>query len=270
MDELLERNPKTLIYDIEVSPTVGYTYGRWQTNVLEVIKEPILMSIAWKWLGEKKTHSLCIADTPTYHTDPDYDYFVVKKLWELLDEADIAIGHNNKRFDNKMANTFFLQYDLGPASPYKSIDTYQSAKKQFKLGSAGLDNMCRMLGIGSKTKEKHSDLWWTCLNGNPKEKKKAWAKMCKYNERDVEIDEKLYLKIRPFMTTEHPNIARISNDSTCCPICGCSGCLQKRGFAYTNTYVYQRYFCKKCRHWSKGRSSIKEGDVKPDFVSYNG
>ena len=60
-----EREAKVLMADLEVSPSLGYTYGQWQTNVIKIERPPVLLSFAWKWLGEKETHCLTLHDRAT-------------------------------------------------------------------------------------------------------------------------------------------------------------------------------------------------------------
>ena len=45
--------PKILVYDLENSPLVSYTWGLYEQNVVGVQKDWYIMSFAYKWLGEK-------------------------------------------------------------------------------------------------------------------------------------------------------------------------------------------------------------------------
>ena len=44
-----------------------------------------------------------------------------------------------------------------------------------------------------------------------------------------------------------------------CPNCASSN-LGKRGFTYTNVSKFQRYICKDCGAWSRGRSNLANRD----------
>ena len=60
----------------------------------------------------------------------------------------------------------------------------------------------------------------------------------------------------------HPNVGNYINDAVPhCPKCG-STKVEKRGFMYTNVAIYQRYRCKDCGGWSRGRKNVREDKVK--------
>lgn len=259
-----EREAKILVYDLEITPTLGYTYGLWQTNVIKVEQQPYLMSFSYRWYGDKtKTICRALPDMETYKVDPTNDYLLVKELWHLFDEADVVVAHNAARFDNRVATAFFLEHGLLPPSPYKTVDTLQAAKRYARFGSNSLNSLGDLFNLGQKTKETHGGLWYDCLQGD----KKAWAKMKKYNDQDVNILYKLYEKLRPWITN-HPNIARITNRPESCPKCG-SHKLQQRGQRTTNVSRYFRYHCQDCGGWCAGRQAFrKDEDVKPSYVNY--
>lgn len=247
-----KKKARILIYDLEVSPTLGWTYGLWDTRVIKVEKQPEIMSISWRWYGDKKIHHLSMAD--------ENELGIVKTIRELFDEADIVVAHNANKFDNKVATASFLRYDLAPPSPYKTVDTLRVARGIAKLGSNSLNSLGELFGIGSKTKVTHGDLWYDCLRGD----KKAWSKMKTYNNQDVELLTKLYDKLRPYINN-HPNIANINGDNGC-PKCG-SHSLERRGVRHTNAGTYQRFRCNDCGGWCSGRTGEKP-QKRPELVNY--
>ena len=173
------RNAKVLIYDEEVSPRLGYYYGAYEVTPIKEVRPPILLSVAWKWLGEKDTHCLTLYDRPT--VDPYNDKLLVNELWNLMDEANIVVGFNSKRFDDKMANYFFIKHNMTPPSPYKQVDVLQSARRYFKFDKNNLDYLGKLLVGGGKTDQTYTDFWEDLLEGNKKEKKAASEGMKKYN-----------------------------------------------------------------------------------------
>lgn len=256
------REPKILIYDIEVTPILGYTYGLWKTNVIKVEKEPYLMSFAYKWYDKKRTKCLTLADMDTYKVDPENDYLLVKELWKLLDEADVVITHNGNRFDNKVANAFFIRHKLNPPSPYKQLDTLQIAKSTARFSSNSLNNLGELLGIGKKTNETHGSLWRKCIDGDLD----AWKKMAKYNIQDVDLSCKLYDILRPYAKT-HVNLARLANKPDACPYCLEEGSLIRQGYRTTQRGKFQKYSCKKCGAWCSSATAEKDGDIKPRYTT---
>lgn len=246
----METTAKILIYDLEVSPILGWTYQLWDARVLKVEQNASIMSISWRWYGEKVTHHANLVNV-TRVNDDTANLALVKLIRKLFDEADIVVAHNANRFDNKVATASFLRYGLTPPSPYKTVDTLQVARSVAKFASNSLDSLCEMFGIGRKSKVTHADLWYQCLNGDMK----AWKQMEKYNNQDVDLLYQLYEKLRPYMKN-HPNMGHLRQRHGICPKCS-SDKLEKRGFNTSAAGKKQRYQCQNCGGWSN-ESSIKK------------
>jgi hypothetical protein len=234
---------KTVIFDIETSPNLGYVWGKWEQNVIENVKDWRVLSFSYKVLGENKTYAYGLCDFPGYKKDKDDDTKLVKKLHEVLSDADVVVAHNGDEFDIKKANARFLAAGLTPPTPYKSIDTKKVAKKYFKFDSNKLDELGRYLGIGRKLQTGGFDLWKGCMYGDMK----AWTLMKKYNKQDVDLLEKVYLRLRPWIT----NFPTFENRGVC-RNCG-STRLQSRGHRYTISNKIQRLQCSGCGAWSDGK-----------------
>lgn len=240
------RDAKVLIYDEEVSPRLGYYYGAYEVTPIKEVRPPILLSVAWKWLGEKDVHCLTLYDRAT--VDPYNDKLLVNELWNLLDEAEIVIGFNNKRFDDKMANYFFIKHDMTPPSPFKQVDVLQSARKYFKFDKNNLDYLGKLIGGGGKTDQTYMDFWEDLLEGNKREKKAASEGMKKYNKEDVLVTERLYKKLLPWMTN-HPNMALYTEQEFACPRCGACTEEQFSPKSYRRTGMQInaiQYQCREC------------------------
>lgn len=247
---------KTLVFDIETAPTLGWVWQLWDTNVIEVESEWYMLCFAYKWLDEKKTHVVKLTDfKKDYKANPENDKKVVEALWKLFDEADVIIAHNGDRFDIRSSNARFLVHGLTPPSPYKTVDTLKVARRHFKFNSNKLDDLGQYLKIGRKIRTGGKDLWMDCLRGDLK----AWDRMGKYNIQDVVLLEKLYYKFLPWINN-HPIF-----DIDSCP-CG-SKKLTKQGTRQKGASVYQRYRCTRCGKWLRGRLPEKGFD-KPQFVNY--
>lgn len=238
------RDTKTLIYDIEVSARLGWYYGAYDVTPIKEMKPPTLLSVAWKWLGDKEGHCLTLYDRRGI--DPYDDKLLVTELWNLLDQCEIAIGHNNRRFDDKVANYFFIKHDMTPPSPYKEFDTLQTAKKYFKFDCNKLDYLGKLLTGGGKTETTYGDVWEDLMFGNHKEQKRASDLMKKYNLNDVLVTEKIYNKMLPW-ATNHPNMALYAGQETICPRCGCSSEFEVKSYRRTGMQINAiQYRCKRC------------------------
>jgi len=238
--DMIKYKPKVLIYDIETMANLAYVWGKYEQDVVAYEKEWYMLTFAYKWLGETKTHVRSLPDYKTWKKDKTNDFELVEELWNLFDEADIVIAHNGNSFDQKKSNARFIFHGLRSPSPYKQIDTKLVAKRYFNFNSNKLDDLGNYLGLGRKINTGGFELWLGCASGD----KKAWKKMCDYNKQDVVLLEKVYLKLRGW-DTQHPSVSLMAGDKTNCPVCNSSN-KKKRGFNYGKTTVYQALQCLDC------------------------
>lgn len=240
--------PRVLLWDIESAPILSHVWSRWEANSLSVETDWYLLSIAWKWLGEKTTHVKGLCDYGSFAIDPENDYALAELAHQLFSEADIVVAHNGIAFDTKKAQARMIFHGFDPPTPFKEVDTLKIARKHFAFSSNKLGDLCDVLGIGRKLETGGFETWLGCMRGDPK----AWAKMKRYNKMDVVILEKLYLRLRPWTTT-HPNVATISERPNACPKCGSEEGMVARGFMSTSVSRRQRFQCSGCGGYSAGR-----------------
>lgn len=252
----MKNDVKVLLYDIETAYTVGAVWGLYDQNVASVLHEPYILTVAWKWLGEKQTHVMSLPEFPIFKKDQRNDSQLVKKLHKLFDEADIIIAHNGNGFDQKWSYGRFAVHGLPPPSPAKYVDTLLVSRSKFKFNSNKLNDLGKYFGIGSKIETGGIELWKGCIERNDP---KSWNKMCKYNKKDVVLLEKIYLKLLPYITN-HPNMGLMMGVKEACPNCS-SFNIHKRGLSLTRTSVFQRWQCQDCSSWHqsllKANSQIK-------------
>jgi ribosomal protein S27AE len=99
----------------------------------------------------------------------------------------------------------------------------------------------QMLGVGRKLHHE-SGLWIRVLKGDPE----AVRAMVRYNQGDVELLERVFVKLRPFVTE---SISRHLFDLKAgCPRCG-SLKVQSRGVHRAVTRSYARWYCGRCGSW---------------------
>lgn len=226
--------PKVLIYDIETTHNIlaAFDLRTEYTPHTNILTERYVVCACWKWLGEKKVSAVA-----TYNGD---DKKVIQKLLELFAEADVVVAHNGDQFDLKMVMTRALFHGLPTPPPTTTIDTYKVAKSKFRFNSNRLDYLGKFMGFGGK---KHTEpgLWLEVLKGS----KKAIDQMVSYNKRDVELLEKVFKKLAPYI----PNhLNRELFGKTGCPRCG-SKKIQSRGVHRAITKIYQRFQCQSCSGW---------------------
>lgn len=240
--------PKILLYDIETSYTVGAVWGLYEQNVAKVLRNPYIITVAWKWLGEKTTHVVSLPQFKTYKKDRKNDKELVAVMHKLFDEADVIVAHNGNSFDQKWTYARFLVHGMKPPSPSLYVDTKLVAKSKFRFNSNSLNNLGEYLGLGQKIDTGGIDLWVECIEDN---KAKSWNLMCKYNKQDVILLEKVYLAMKPYMTN-HPRFNVLKGEPITCT-CGSSH-LQSRGLQRLASGKYRRrYQCQDCGSWLAGK-----------------
>jgi len=254
-----------LFLDIETAPILGNVWSIWQQNVglNQIERDWYILSFGAKWLGD---------DAVIYHdqqrvADIEDDSGLLRKLWKLLDAADIVVAHNGKQFDLKKINARMALAGMKPYSPVKVVDTLIIAKARFKFTSNKLEYLADKLNTKYK-KLPHSRfpgfaLWKGVMSGNAA----AWKEMRTYNEHDVLSLEELYGVLRPW-DTRHPNVDVYDDDheGIACPNCG-SHHLQKRGLFRTNVGAYQRYHCNGCGSWPHGRTLINSKEKRKGLLA---
>lgn len=236
--------PRILLYDLETSLQLAAVFQLKNNDWISpdnLVTERYVISACWKWLGEKKIHSVSVLDDPLgYIIDPFNDKHVVKVFHDVLETADVVITHNGDRFDNKYMRTRILFHGLTPLPPITSIDTCKIAKSQFLFNANRLDYLGKFLGLGGK-KHTSSGLWLDVLSGS----ESAIREMVTYNKRDVTLLEEVFLKLRPYIPS-HVNRELFGKSG--CPRCG-SNKVQSRGTHKAITKVYQRFMCTSCGGW---------------------
>jgi hypothetical protein len=199
------------------------------------------MCYAAKWHGDREVifHM---------HEDPHF----LENLWHLLCEADVVVHYNGCKFDIPTINKDFLLDGMTPPDPYRQIDLYRVIRKKFKFPSNKLDYVADRLGVGKKHAHEGHELWVKCMNGDAD----AWRRMEKYNKQDVQLLEKLYDCVLPWIDN-HPNHSLYENsDRPVCTNCG-SAHVHSKGYCTTKTQKYRRWICQECNTNMRSRFALK-------------
>jgi hypothetical protein len=239
---LAKNRPRVLFLDIETFPNIAYVWGKYQQNVIRYKQETCLATYAAKWLGESEVFAKALCDYTGYRAGSYSDIKLVKDLWALVNEADIIVAHNGDAFDIKVCQARFIFHGLRPPKPFKTIDTKKAAKRVARFNSNKLDDLSSLLENEKKIKTDF-DLWQGCIEGD----RASWALMVKYNKKDILLLEKLYLRLRPWISN-HPNFTVVNRGW--CAKCG-SKDIEYRGFAITQSRRYRRFQCRECGGWGR-------------------
>ena len=250
----MEKKPKVVVWDTEVSPAIVAGYGnKWDFRYVKEIEPQRLMCYAYKYLGEKSVKFVSMHDF-------DSQQQLVQSLADLLNGADISIAHNGVNFDDKMANTLFITNGVDRPSPRKSIDTLRIARRQFRFPSNSLDDLGKYLGLGGKAETTYGSIWEDFISGDPE----AQELMRLYNERDVELLEKIYEKFLPYIDN-HPNMGIYMQKPGVCCNCGKENTLIRRGTGERVNGPVIQWYCKPkrggCGKWNYERYAQKENVI---------
>lgn len=177
---------------------------------------------------------------------------MIRRIHALLDSADTVVHYHGSAFDIPTLNKEFLLHNLPPPASSKEVDLLKVVRRKFRFPSNKLDYVAQRLKLGKKYEHQGHALWVGCMANDPA----CWKTMESYNQHDVELLEKLYYKLLPWMHT-HLNYSTFLGASVC-PTCG-SARFQKRGYAHTAVGTYARYQCNKCHAWFKSTHALPKG-----------
>tara|TARA_R100001377_G_C3186691_1_gene108842 strand:+ start:444 stop:1379 length:936 start_codon:yes stop_codon:yes gene_type:complete len=238
--------PKILLFDIETSPMEVYVWGLYKQFISHnnIIKDKngnekswFVLSWAAKWLYAEEVKSDIV--TPK-EAKTRNDKRVLKSIWKLFDQADIVIAHNGDRFDLRKLNARFIDNDMQPPTPYKSIDTLKIARKEFAFVSNKQDYLTKHFKLEQKLSTEFK-LWVDCIGGN----QARLDEMEEYNRHDVMGLEQVYLKLRPYIKN-HPNLG-VLMDMDVCPSCGCEYLDETDANYFTGANKFPVYRCQGCK-----------------------
>lgn len=208
--------PRLLFLDIETSPSQAYVWQQYDNNIdlSMLIQEGTILSFSAKWAGDSDS-KIMYFDQRGKEKNISNDKDLMKKLWELLDQADLVCGHNLRKFDIPKINARFISHNFEAPSEYKIIDTLTIARSNFGFFSNKLAHLSAKLAKKHK-KDSHGafpgfKLWSECLKGN----KKAWEAMKKYNKIDTLALEEVFLELAKYVKN-NKNVAaamRIYNNN---------------------------------------------------------
>ncbi|QMP19084.1 hypothetical protein FKOIJHOC_00136 [Acinetobacter phage Ab_121] len=180
---------KILFHDIETSLAVSYHFGQWQQNlgIKQQVFESHLLSHSWAWNDGEVKGSILTREEVLKRDDSR----LVMEVWALLDECDVYVAHNGKKFDVKKLNGFFLKHGLPPPSPYKVVDTLQISRNKFGLPFHNLAYLAKFLDVTRKIDNSGIELWISCAQGD----QEALDEMLEYNIGDIVTLREVYYKI---------------------------------------------------------------------------
>ena len=250
--------PRIIFWDLETIPNMtevmkifpglsAYPGLTFKASITTII------CFGYKIFGEKETKIINAWDFKSWAKDINNDYEVVKAAYEILKNADVIVTHNGRRFDLKFLQTRLAIHRLPALPKIAHVDTCSVLKSNLLLFNNRLNTAGKILTNTEKLENGGWDLWVKVSNRH----KPSMKLMSDYCKQDVNVLEKVFRKLRPFVTNI-PNYNVFSDGSIrLCPNCG-STRLQKNGYRTIKENIFTRFRCIDC-----GSVSQSKGDNKP-------
>lgn len=264
---------KVLTIDIETAPHLCYSFNLWNTNIapIQIVEPSRMISFAAKWEDSKRvifeSEFDFTLDPTAYGPEelkmirelerPDDRRRMVQRAFDLLDEADVVVTYNGDKFDLRRLGQEFRLAGLGQPSPFASVDLYKVIKAEEEWASHKLAYITERYHLTGKLPNDGFQLWLDCLAGDPR----AWRQMRRYNKRDVVTTEELKQACHD-LKLNMPAAVLFSDEPILegsCPICGEQA--QRRGYAYTKTRRYPRFYCAADKKWFRGNRSDRTAGI---------
>ena len=206
---------KVMIYDIETSrvPAMVFWTGKTYVSHGQLKEDPKIISIAWKWLGEDEVKTLVWSKS---HCDKK----LVKDFLLEYNKANMVIGQNNDKFDNRWVNARAAKHGLHINTMIKSFDIMKQAKRLFRLPSYSMAYMAKYFGVTNKQSHEGIHMWDMIQDGTKEEQAEYLQKMVDYNVGDIITTEELYLRLRKYMGHKVHKGVFTGKPKWTCPNCG--------------------------------------------------
>lgn len=267
---------RKLIYDIETMllKMYGFQLGKQVLRHNQLVaghREYHIICISYMFLDDMEPK--CIRWNPK--KDPTNEK-LIEEFDAIVRQADVIIGKNNTRFDDKHVNTQRMLADLDPLPYWAKItdDVETQLRRYFYMPSQSLDYWSEVLGLGGKDKMEFSDwvyikeyfdiLRWRAAGADVKsiniiskqEFKKsrvtverlgkvALDKMVKYNIKDVTDTAAILQKVEPYVKFKHTQ----GDNNRRCKWCKTETKEHKNGTYTSSGKEYQMFYCSTCRRY---------------------
>ena len=246
-DELaanLGRDPRILTLDLERLPG-EVTLDCWEPRDFQRISYvhpdrwsvvPRTLCASYKWLHEKQVRFVAAWE------NPDDPYHVARTLWEAVDLADWIVTFNGRRADMKWLRTDWVEAGMMPPAPWKDVDLFLVARREFSFESKSLRYLCERLGM-PLNKEGHydSNIAKSAMLGD----RKHQLALKRYNVQDTKVTEAVFDRLRPHVKGVNWGLYR-GDKSRVCRNCG-DVVLDRVGVHTGITGLYVIWRCRECK-----------------------
>jgi uncharacterized protein YprB with RNaseH-like and TPR domain len=152
----------------------------------------MLLAGGFKTFGEKTVKLYRIDRMPQYKKEPWNDIELARLIREELEEADILVSYNGRRFDIPFLNARLIKYDMKPIIGKKHIDLFFTSKFQLKLSNWSLDALAKHLGLPIEKTQMQGDQWIKAMTGD----KVSLDYIVDHCRKDVIVLEMAFMKTK--------------------------------------------------------------------------
>jgi hypothetical protein len=153
---------RILVVDIERQAGLTHIFDQKTRGFISAARWtrlPSLLCLAAKWVDRKPIE---------FHAAWDDPAAMVEASWRLYDEADVVVGYNSVRFDNKWLRSEWRDAGMMPPRPWKDVDLYSVNRSLFGADSYSLAHLCKQLGLPSKSGHYDPVMADACMEGDEK------------------------------------------------------------------------------------------------------
>ena len=209
-------NPnKIMIYDIETSRIRADIWwsGKQFINANQIVEDPKIITVAWKWLG---------SDTVEHLTwDKNHcDKSLMKAFLKEYNSADMVVGQNNDRFDNRWVNARAMKHDLFVNVQVRTFDIMKEAKRLFRLPGYSMKYLTKYANVTHKQGNEGLPMWNMIQYGTKEQQIEYLEKMVDYNVGDIISTEDMYLRFRKYFGHKVHFGVLNGEENYSCPNCG--------------------------------------------------
>ena len=251
----MDRNTevKILLLDFETSPWVAECYGKiWEPVVMDIKEFSQILSVAYRWYGETKTHYLGQNEIEGYKKGKLNDKKLLEIFSEVIKQADYIVAHNGDKFDWLMIKERIMFHRLQPLPEIPSFDTKKLFAQNSNLPSNKLNYASVFMGNGRKME--HADnLFSKCKAGD----ENAWRINKKYNKRDVDVMYDDFKDIMPYVKLSSKQTVFSSGVQCKNPLCLSYQVAKSKRSRVKNGWKIQ-YQCNKCGRYFTSDKIIKD------------
>lgn len=246
--------PRILLLDYEVAPWEARLYGpKFEPRVTKILRHQYILCGSYAWLHEEKVRTKALIDFPLYKRDRHDDKALVQFFCDLINQADVLVAYNLKKFDYKQLATRLAYHGLPQHKPVKLHDPLVVIRSRMYLPSNSLEDAADFFGFPKKGHAPDGTVD-RVLDGD----KRAWKDLIEYCHQDTKVLIDAYKFTRGISTgAQHPNL-NLFTGGVACPSCGSSRS-QRRGQVPSKKETWRRQ-CLDCFKWFT-ETIDKKGDV---------